>query len=219
MSTTFIDIYARAMTNFDDPRLARMQQNDLYTFCTVMHEWLQSAIARYEPNIDTMSRIAIESRAINDVQLFTGDGVTTQFTITTTPLPTANSIFKVWVNNSVWKQGFSYDASTGVLTLGSAPSSNSSIRVCWYTDGAFSSAITNVDITMLALGIALSWAIKTSNKLLDIDRSLQDTGDFKQHAPGATQDAKVNWVKHFEELYYRELSKHDWKNLYRRNQK
>ena len=64
-------------------------------------------------------------------QLFTGDGSDTTFTLTLTPLPTAASKFRVFYDGIEQDDdGVSnYNASTGVITFGSAPANGVSIKV------------------------------------------------------------------------------------------
>ena len=64
-------------------------------------------------------------------QLFTGNGSATQFTLTLTPLPTAATKFRVFYDGIEQDDdGVSaYNASTGLITFGSAPADGVSIKV------------------------------------------------------------------------------------------
>ena len=64
-------------------------------------------------------------------QLFTGDGSDTTFTLTFTPLPTAASKFRVFYDGVEQDDDgvSSYNASTGVITFGSAPANGVIIKV------------------------------------------------------------------------------------------
>lgn len=63
-------------------------------------------------------------------QLFTGDGSTTTFTLTFTPLPSAESEFRVFVNGSeIDNDLHSYNSSTGVVTFTTAPANNAAIKI------------------------------------------------------------------------------------------
>lgn len=215
MATNFMEIYSRAMTNLESPILSRLQANSLYTFCVTMNNYLQDALARYNPNKDIASRVAIAVPSQVGLQNFVGDGVTESFELTAAPKATENSVFKVFVGDNLVRD-FTFDSNTNMLTFNITPQENAEIQVSWYNDGEFVSGITNEDITILAVGICLAWAYQTSNNLLDIDRSVSDTGDFKQHAPGSTQDAKVNWVKHYEEMFDRLVTRADWRGYIRK---
>ena len=63
-------------------------------------------------------------------QLFTGDGSTTTFTLTFTPLPSAESEFRVFINGSeIDNDLHSYNSSTGVVTFTTAPANNAAIKI------------------------------------------------------------------------------------------
>ena len=63
-------------------------------------------------------------------QLFTGDGSTTTFTLTFTPLPTAESVFRVFIAGlEVDDDLHSYNNSTGVITFTTAPANGAVIKV------------------------------------------------------------------------------------------
>lgn len=212
MATNFIEIYSRAMTMIKSPVLSRLQSNDTYSFCMVMEEYLKTAITYYNPNEETYKRVSAYTDSEYGEESFTGDGATTAFVLTTEPYPTSESIFKVLVNDTDTTE-YSYDEDTHTITFTTAPIADSTISIAWGTTGSFSS-ITGEDITLLAMATCLAWAIQTQNNQLDIDRQPRDT-DFNLHAEGTTLNAKVDWVKHFEEMYKRELSKADWRPTFR----
>lgn len=63
-------------------------------------------------------------------QLFTGDGSTTTFTLTFTPLPTAESEFRIFIDGlEVDDDLHSYVAATGVITFTTAPADEAAIKV------------------------------------------------------------------------------------------
>lgn len=214
MATQFIDIYSRAMTLLKSPVLSRLQDNDLYSFCLIMNQYLKTAITFYNPNIATQSRLEDVTEAEDFLTTFQGDGVTTQFTIASSNPPSAESIIKVCINDRIIHK-YTYDYDTNTLTfLDDVPLPNDIVSIYWLNDGYFGS-ITSEDVTLLAIAMCWAWAIQTQNNLLDIDRQPNDS-DFKLHAEGTTLNAKVDWVKHYEEMYKRELSKADWRPFFRK---
>jgi len=63
-------------------------------------------------------------------QLFTGDGSTVDFTLTFTPLPSAESQFRVFINGDELDNDLhSYNNSTGVVTFTTAPANNAAIKI------------------------------------------------------------------------------------------
>ena len=63
-------------------------------------------------------------------QLFTGDGSTVNFTLTFIPLPSAESEFRVFINgDEIDNDLHSYNSSTGVVTLTTAPANNAAIKI------------------------------------------------------------------------------------------
>lgn len=211
MATNFIDIYSRAMTMLKSPVLSRLQNNNPYDFCGVMNNYLETAITFYNPNAQTESRLANRTDSTYGEALFVGDGQTKEFNI---PDATDESIFKVMVGDDVDSE-FTFDASTHMLTLATAPAEGVSIDVDWLNDGSFAS-ITNEDITLLAMALCWAWAIQHQNNQLDIDRQPNDS-DFKLHAEGTTIKGKIDWVKYYEEMFKRELRSADWRSLVRRS--
>lgn len=214
MATQFIDIYARAMTLLKSPVLSRMQDSDLYSFCLVMNQYLDTAITFYNPNPKVHARLEDCVESSDYSASFEGSSGTTQFVITGENLPTDNSIMKVTINGEN-TTNYTYDVATATLTLtAETPSGTYAVDVYWLNDGYFNS-ITNEDETLLAIAICWAWAIQTQNNVLDIDRQPNDS-DFKLHAEGTTIKGKIDWVKYYEEMFKRELSKSDWRHLFRR---
>lgn len=213
MSTQFIEVYSRAMTLLKSPVLSRMQDSDLYSFCLVMNQYLNTAITLYNPNVETHSRVSAFVETQDFVQEFEGDGESNSFTLSGDNLPSEDSILKVCINDRIIYK-YKYDYSTNALTLtDDIPLSSDLVYVYWLNDGSFD-AITAEDITLLAMAMCWAWAIQTQNNILDIDRQPNDS-DFKLHAEGATIKGKIDWVKYYEEMYKRELSKADWRPFLR----
>lgn len=211
--TNFIDVYSRAMTLLKSPILSRLQDNDLYSYCIIMGQYLDTAITFYNPNPETYIRVSDRTESIDGFQSFEGDGEINTFILTGTILPTDESIFKVTIDDEDTKN-YTFENSTKSIVFDSAPEDGSNIDVSWITTGNFNS-LTNEDITLLAMAICWAWAIQTQNNLLDIDRQPSDS-DFKLHAEGTTIKGKIDWVKYYEEMFKRELSRADWRPLFRR---
>ena len=208
MPTQFTEIYARAMTLLKSPVLSRMQDNDLYSFCLVMNQYLNTAITFYNPNSETHSRVSDFVASEDFVERFNGDGATSEFVISGDVAPNDDSILKVCINGEIIYK-YSYDVSTQTLTLDdNIPLTTDVVELFWLNDGAFN-RITPEDVTLLAMALCWAWAIQTQNNILDIDRQPNDS-DFKLHAEGTTIKGKIDWVKYYEEMYKRELSKADW---------
>jgi hypothetical protein len=178
-----------------------------------MEQYLDSAITFYNPNPATYTRVSDKTESIDGFQSFEGDGETESFVLTETILPTDESIFKVTIDD-VDTEDYTFENSSKSIVFISAPAVDSVINVSWVTTGSFNS-LTNEDITLLAMATCWAWAIQTQDNLLDIDRQPNDS-DFKLHAEGTTIKGKIDWVKYYEEMFKRELSKADWRPLFRR---
>lgn len=213
MATNFIDIYARAMTLLKSPVLTNLQQNDLYSFCMVMNQYLGTAITLYNPNVATESRIKDRTETQDYSASFIADGYSSDFIVSGDNTPTENSILKVVVDGTMVSD-YSYDSNTNTLSLNVTPLQGNKVDLLWVNDGSFNS-VTNEDITLLSMALCWAWAIQTQNNLLDIDRQPNDS-DFKLHAEGTTIKGKIDWVKYYEEMFKRELSKADWRPFFRR---
>lgn len=214
MATQFTEIYSRAMSLLKSPVLSRLQDKDLYSFCLTMNQYLNTAVTFYNPNLATQQRLSAITPTEDFVEKFQGDGLTSSFTITSDNPPTANSVLKVCIDNRIIYK-YEYDVITHTLTIeDDVPLHNQTVSLYWLNDGNFSNA-TSEDVTLLAIAMCWAWAIQTQNNILDIDRQPNDS-DFKLHAEGTTLNAKVDWVKHYEEMYKRELSKADWRPFFRK---
>lgn len=214
MATNFLTIYERALATFKSPSLCRLQSTSLIRFCEIMYYYLQFAISVYNPNISVYDRISDQTDPTSGENTFTGDGIEYEFELTGENLPTDDSYLEVTINDIVTTD-YTYSASTNIITLTEPPYEESVLSVIWYTDGQFNKALTGEDITLLSLGTCWGWAIQISNNQLDIDRQPMDT-DFKLSAEGTTTNAKTSWVKHYEEMFKREMNKADWRSTFRR---
>lgn len=211
--TSFIDIYSRAMTLLKSPVLSRLQDNDLYSFCMVMNQYLDTARTFYNPNPETQGRVSKFTAPQDGYNDFNADGLTNEFTLSGSVIPTSDSIFKVVVDGEDVHE-YSFDEETRNLTIELTPNTGAYVEIYWLNDGNFSS-LTDEDITLLSMAMCWAWAIQTQNNQLDIDRQPNDS-DFKLHAEGTTINAKIDWVKHYEEMFKRELSKADWRPFFRK---
>jgi hypothetical protein len=151
---------------------------------------------------------------VYDENDFVGDGIEDEFVLTGDILPVADSYFNVLIND-IPTDEYIFSVIDGSVTFSAPPEDGSNITIIWYTDGQFNKVLTAEDITLLSLATCWGWAIQISNNQLDIDRAPLDT-DFKLSAEGTTTNAKTNWVKHYEEMFKREMSKGDWRSMFRR---
>lgn len=195
------------------PVLSRLQNNDLYSFCMVMNQYLQTAITLYNPNADTKRRVSDITLPQDSYKKHIGNGLGTSFSIADDLSADENSIFQVTVDGEICSD-YEIDFSSETINFDNAPSSGAEIEINWLNEGSFNS-INNDDITLLSLALCWAWAIQTQNNQLDIDRQPSDS-DFKLHSEGTTLRSKIDWVKHFEEMYQRELSKADWRPFFRK---
>ena len=193
------------------PVLSRLQDKDIYSFCMVMNQYLQTAITLYNPNLDTQKRASDIVLSSDSYTNFVGDGSETEFDIVSDIELNEDSILQVMVGGEI-VTNFTYKDKK--ITFTEAPGSGVEIDISWMNDGYFNS-LNNEDVTLLSMALCWAWAIQTQNNQLDIDRQPSDS-DFKLHAEGTTLGAKIDWVKHFEEMYHRELSKADWRPFFRR---
>lgn len=63
---------------------------------------------------------------------FTGDGVTTAFTLGKTPATSTAADFQVWINGVVQNSGYSVNTTTKVITFSPAPALNAKIVVAYF---------------------------------------------------------------------------------------
>lgn len=217
MATNFDVIYTRALSIFKDPVLSRLQSTNLQVFCRIMYTYLQTAVTLYNPNKYTHDRLLNQTSPQYNAQEFEGDGTATDFVLTSAPLPDfENVVFLVKINDvEISDSDYLYVKSINTVAFNEAPEENSKIEITWYNIGSFNNELYPEDITLLSLALCWAWAIQTSNNSLDINRNLNDT-DFKTYSEANTIREKSRWVKMYEEMFARELSKADWRPTFRR---
>lgn len=217
MATTFLEIYTRSMNLFKSPRLSRLQLSNLQAYCMIMNGYLQFAISMYNPSKEVESRLKDQTAPSQLISmLFTGNGIDGSFELTKTPKPDNNAIFKVTLDGKVVEEDlYTYDEDTGFLIFADIPTLDTEIQISWYNSGQFNTVLTASDITLLSMAIVWGWAIQISNDELDIIGLPSDT-DFRLHSEAQRTRAKSEWVKMYEEMYKRELSKTEWRGLFRR---
>lgn len=215
MATQFMEIYTRALSNFQSPVLSRLLETDLIKFNIIMHSYLESAITYYNPNKEVEQRLADRIKPIYLSQSFETDGVKTEFELTQTPYPTTTSIFEIALGECIApKTSYSFNDTENKIVFHSPPPSGL-MTVNWYITGQFNNTLTDTDKTLLSLATTLSWLIQANLNQQQIDGYLMDT-DFKLHSAGNVTYSKTQLIYYFEEMYKRELSKADWRSKFRR---
>lgn len=195
------------------PVLSRLQYNDLYSFCIVMNQYLKTAISLYNPNIETEKRVSDFISSEEATETFDGDGVETSFSLGGSITISGDTIFQVLIDGEI-SVDYKVDIVDRKVEFNTAPLDGVEIEINYLNEGYFNS-LTNEDVTLLSMALCLAWAIQTQNNQLDIDRQPSDS-DFRLHSESTTIKGKVDWVKHFEQMYKRELSKSDWRPLFRK---
>lgn len=205
MSTSFIEIYDRAITEFDDPNITKVYNLSQISFFQVMYNYLINAIPAFNNPQSVRAILASRTDPSGYTEIFNGDGITTTFTLSTTPL--ANSYFEYQINNVVVVGN--YDSITNQITFPSPIPSGHTGSVQWYFAGEFTNTLDDTMKSILAKLLVLHWAEKEKNFLLDIRRLLNDT-DFKLNDNSSTTRSKIQWYENIRENAEKLMNQYSW---------
>jgi hypothetical protein len=202
----FSDIYAEAIGLFDDPAITQAFNNNHIQFFQIMYTYLQNAIPRFDNPSNIQDILSLASNPSGQTEVFTGDGITTNYVLTTTPVP--NSFFEYTINNV--EMDFTYDVVTNSITIPSAIPIGTEGIFQWYFAGEIVDTTNTLDNTarnILARLVVVCWAEKEKNFLLDIRRLLGDT-DFKLDSAANSIRSKSSWYDTMREEVEKKMNKY-----------
>lgn len=205
MSTSFVNIYQRAITQFDDPFITNTYGNTI-TFFETMYSFLQNGINDFVIPEVVITKLEDITSPSGQTELFNGDGINTTFVLTT--IPVTGSYF-VYTVSGVVVTG-TYNSGTNSVTLDVAPATGTNnVSIQWYYPGQFNQTLINREERILSMLWIVNWAEREKNHLLDIRRLLSDT-DFKMSAESTTITAKSGWYIAMREEATAAMKQYSW---------
>ena len=197
----FIEVYEGAVALFEDPKITTQFRQNPISFYKTMFPYLQDAIFQFNNPSVLGYQLADYTEPDGYTEEFVGDGVTTQYALSTQP--TENAIIQCELGDSIIAA--EYDITTNMITLQEPIQEADSFTIVWYDCGYFNSDFNGLVAEnvynfliksvkgILAHLIVKAWATNEKNFLLDIQRLLNDS-DFKLFSESSVNKSKVSWV-------------------------
>ncbi len=180
MSTSYLDkIFPRFLGKISDYSHGSMTIQDRNS---TFGGYVKSVSSKFvECNTDLSLRTEPEG---SDVELFNGDGVTVDFTITSTA--TTGSEFVILVSSTTSTTGTDYTVSglTVTFVTGNAPATGTnSVSISWEFAGEFTGDLTELEQEIVANMMVLEWLSPSINHMDFLEYRL-GSKDFQQFSPG-----------------------------------
>lgn len=205
MSTPFTNIYSRAINEFNDPFITSTYGNTI-TFFQTMFGYLNNCIPEFIIPEIIIPKLQDITSPSGQTELFNGDGINTNFILTT--IPVTGSYF-VYTVSGVVVTG-TYNSGTNSVILDIAPAiGTNNVSIQWYYPGQFNQTLISREERILSMLWVVNWAEKEKNHLLDIRRLLNDT-DFRLTAEAPTMNAKGNWYITMREEATAAMKQYSW---------
>lgn len=216
MATSKVDIYSRAINEFDDPRITSAYKRNPIEFFEIMDGYLNNAIPTFVTPTIMLSVLNDVTVSSTQIELFDGDGITDTFTLTTTPPD--GSYFYAYSGNVNFNTPYdvTYDELLNQVVLsGIPPTGVENVYVQWYFAGQFNQTLLEREEVILARLTVKTWATKEKNFLLDIRRLLNDT-DFRLAAESTNMNSKGTWFAGIREQCEMDMNQYSW-DVYNNN--
>lgn len=207
--TSFSTVYRRAITEFKDPTLKKLFDNNLIMFNQVMFNFFENAISLFTNPAQVQLKLSDRIDPILYENSFTGDGIQTIFSLVQFPSEelVEDCVFEYLVNSI--PASASYDKTSNSVTFSVAPELNSSIVINIYFVGYFNVNLFDNEIYILSQFIISAWSEYIQNDKLDIIRLLGDT-DFKLTSVASSTTAKSSWNIVNREVATKRMNKYAW---------
>lgn len=207
--TPFLEIYKKAITEFQDPHLKSLYTKNVLLFTQVMNNFMVNAISLFTNPLAVRAKLSKRVMPYEFNDTFVGDGVTTKFTLTNviSQDDISETIFSAKVNDV--STPVEYDSLDNSVNFALAPDDGSSIIVTSYYTGTFTLSLFEEEKYILSQWLMVCWSEYVQNNKLDIDRLLGDT-DFKLGSNATTTQAKDVWYIVNRETATKRMSKYAW---------
>lgn len=224
--TSYFTIYKRAITEFKDPTLKNLLDNDTVMFSQVMYNFLENAISLFTNPIPAQKRVNDRVPPKFYTQTFKGDGSTNQFTLTDAPEASLidDCLFEYTVDGNKVDGTYSaipggvvgeaivgstHTEGTPTVTLEPTPCVGSEIVINIYYVGNWNVNLYPMEEYILAEFIMAAWSEYIQNDKLDIVRLLGDT-DFKLTSVSSATTSKSSWYVVNRETVTKRMTKYAW---------
>lgn len=210
MATSFVLIYNHGIAAIDDPRITAIYASSPICFYKKMYTYLLNTIPSYTNPIRLAKILSLQTKPDGAFEEFIGDGFTSTFLLSTTPL--ADSYFEYKIEG-VTVDG-TYDELTNTVTFPYPIPLGETCSAEWYFAGQFTADLDDIVQKVLGQILISKWALQERNFLLDVRRLLNDT-DFKLNDNASATNSKVKWYDALREEADKSMNQHAWDLEYR----
>ena len=209
IGTSYFDVYKRAITEFKDPALKNLLENDTVMFSQVMYNFLENAISLFTNPVAAQLRINNRQEPQTFNNSFVADGTTNEFALTNLPDSSLydECLFEYAINNNIVSGTF--NSETNTVTLSQTPQEGDNVNIVVYYVGNWNVELYPMEEYILSCFILAAWSEYIQNDKLDIIRLLGDT-DFKLSSVSTTTTAKSNWNIVNRETAIKRMNKYAW---------
>jgi hypothetical protein len=207
MTTSFLEVYNRAISSLDDPALTNGYSISPIGFYKIMYNFLQLGIPRFTNPLSEIGKLNTQNLPIGYSESFTISGSVTNYPLSTTPV--SNSLFQYSLNGA--STSGSYTILSNTVSFDDTFPGQTAIAE-WYFPGEFVNDLGSMELVILSKLTVLSWMEKEKNFLLDIRRVLQDT-DFKLGSEANSVRAKMEWFYNAQESVDKLMQQYSWSSL------
>lgn len=217
----FEEIYNKAFSLFDDPKITKAYETNKIVFCKYMYSFFNN-ISIYEPVIigQILSDI---TEPKGEMEVIEADGINSTYTLSLEIPENSQINFREngEIVSAVYKDG--NVIFPNVLNAGEEYSIEYYFAGCYNQD--FSQITNNASVAkniekkvkdILARLLVIAWSESVRDMLTDIQGLLRDT-DFKLTPNSQILNSKVNWVEKLQTKNQEEQTKLSWIVRYSKN--
>lgn len=217
----FEEIYNKAFSLFDDPKITKAYETNKIVFCKYMYSFFNN-ISIYEPVIigQILSDI---TEPKGEMEVIEADGINSTYTLSLEIPENSQINFREngEIVSAVYKDG--NVTFPNILNTGEEYSIEYYFAGCYNQD--FSQITNNASVAkniekkvkdILARLLVIAWSESVRDMLTDIQGLLRDT-DFKLTPNSQILNSKVNWVEKLQTKNQEEQTKLSWIVRYSKN--
>lgn len=216
MGFLFTDVYVKAVSLFDDPKITAAYNSNAIQFNKLMYTYLQNAIGLFNNPLSISIRLSNYKEPKGTAQVFEGDGTTKSFQLDPDFEILENSLYE-YIEGKLTVKG-KLNIETRTVEFPDVLPEGQQYYFQQYYPGEFLDDFKNFNQrtnqqgnnmiidqikNILARLLVKSWAEEERNFLLDIRNLMQDS-DFKINGNDRVLKAKNEWIEtlNSEVLYY-----------------
>ena len=214
--TSYFEVYKRAITEFKDPTLKALLENNTILFSETMHNFLVNAISLFTNPLKASQRLHDVDEPYILENNFISDGTTNTFVLEKYPgydsddtenIDYDDFIFEYRIDGEITHA--TYTEETHSVTFDDIPLPSSNISVNIYYIGGWNVKLYDEEAYILSQFIVACWSEFIANDKLDIVRLLGDT-DFILSSNATTTQAKTHWNVVNREVVTKRMNKYAW---------